>query len=148
MRTHLRTKLLGVLVSAAMVGISGSGDAQNAVVNATVPVAASQILLVSDTDFGRGRLPALDVSPYNLVRLNIVVESCDPCSNISVRVEGHGKDVDYYVLDAFSISNSLSNRGSATRVYDIPGLSMNVAIANVRTGSRNWVRVEMLGHSN
>lgn len=148
MRTHLRTKLLDVLLSAAVLGVSGIGGAQNAVVDATVPVAASQIVLVSDTDFGRGRLPALDVSPYNMVRLNIVVESCDPCSNITVRVEGHGKDVDYYVLDTFNISNSSSNKGSATRVYDIPGLSVNVAIANLRTGSRNWVRVEMLGHSN
>lgn len=99
------------------------------------------VLDVTGTDPANFRTPAIDVSPYKLVRVVVSLGNCTLCSTATVTV------LNPFLVDRFTIPIT---GGEATQqaVYEIPGEQLNVAIGNAAANTISSWLIRVYGRRN
>ena len=97
------------------------------------------VLNVSGVDPAFFKTDSVDVTPYKTVRVVVMLTQCFSCSPGKVRVESPD------VIDTFTVSTEPPGAGS--RVYEVPGESLEIAIANSNPGTSTW-SVRIYGRRN
>jgi hypothetical protein len=145
---QLPLQVTGSTTVSGTVGISGNTAATPLFVHevGTTSVLTDQFLTSTDTLGSNNPVITLDTSAAKTIRINASNGNCSPCSSVRVDVySGTGPPpFESILIDQFTVSTPF---GTASHVYEVPGTSIRLQVANTAAGV-NSVHLVVLARSN
>ena len=146
--TQLPLPVTGTTTVTGTVGISSNTAATPWFVRSadTTTLLANNMSLTSTAvDSANNGSISLDTSAAKTVRLNAAFGSCGPCTPVRVEVYSNN-----FLIDQFTLTAGFSPdpNAFASRVYEVPGTTLRIGVANTAPGGQNSPRFTVAARSN